>query len=161
MADYLAYPSQRYDPPEYRPAPPFDNPAWFHNTPNITGFENPDELQNYSLGGLDDLAQENPDCWAALMRAYWNPDESTGWMSYGFAASRIDVALQVPPEYLRRYQEHTGKPCFGEALTASVDQVANLQSYICGALDYPLYFAVDHTLALMRRRAGRSLLPVG
>lgn len=148
MADYLEYPCQTYDPPEYRPAPPFDNPEWFHNTPNIVNFENDEELQNYSLGGLDDLAQENPDCWNALTRAYLDPVHHSGWMTYGFAAARIDVAMQVPPKYLRLFEQHIGKHCFGEALTPSVDKVAALQNEIYGMLDYPLYFAMDKTLAL-------------
>ena len=103
-ADYLAYPSRQYDPPEYRPAPPFDNPAWYHNTPNILNFDDPQEAQNYSLGGLDDLAQENPACWQALLDAYWNPETGTGWFSYGFSGSRLDAVVEIPPEYLERVE---------------------------------------------------------
>lgn len=32
-ADYLEYPSTTYSPADYKPAAPFDNPAWYHNTP--------------------------------------------------------------------------------------------------------------------------------
>lgn len=144
-ADYLEYPSRQYDPPEYRPAPPFDNPEWYHNTPNILNFEDPKETRDYSLGGLDDLAQENPECWKALMDAYWKPSDEGGWFSYGFAGSRIDAVVEIPPEYLERYEKHTGKHCFGEAFTGSVGENARFQKYIWGMLDYPLYFQMNHT----------------
>lgn len=145
-ADYLAYPSRQYDPPEYRPAPPFDNPDWYHHTPNILNFNDPYEAQNYSLGGLDDLAQENPDCWKALMDAYWKPENNSGWFSYGFAGSRVDAVVEIPPKYLARYEKHTGKRSFGEAFTGSVKENASFQQYLWGMLDYPLYFQLHNCL---------------
>lgn len=143
VADYLEYPSLVYDPEEYRPAPPFDNPLWYHNNPNILDFENQEERETYSLGGLDDLAQENQDCWSALMDAYWNSIKNSGWFSYGFAGSRIDAVLEIPPRYLSLYEKHTGKPSFGEALTGSVDENASIEKNIWGMLDYPLYFQMN------------------
>lgn len=143
-ADYLTYPSQQYDPPEYRPAPPFDNPTWYHNTPNIVNFDDPFEAQNYSLGGLDDLAQENPDCWRALMDAYWDPKKKSGWFSYGFAGSRVDAVVEIPSEYLTKYEEHIGKRSFGEAFTGSVEENSSFQKYLWGMLDYPLYFQLNN-----------------
>lgn len=142
-ADYLEYPSTTYSPADYKPAAPFDNPAWYHNTPNIVNFDDPNEAQNYSLGGLDDLAQENPDCWQALMDAYWNPDTDSGWFSYGFAGSRVDAVIEIPPQYLALYEQHTGKPSFGEAFTGSVDANAAFQNYMWGMLDFPLYFQMN------------------
>lgn len=143
-ADYLEYPSQQYDPPSYRPAPPFDNPAWYHNNPNIVNFADPFEAQNYSLGGLDDLAQKNSDCWQALMEAYWSPEKNCGWFSYGFSGSRVDAVVEISPEYLSRYEQHTGKHCFGEAYTGSVSENAAFQRYLWGMLDYPLYFQLNN-----------------
>ncbi|MBU9725601.1 alpha-amylase family glycosyl hydrolase [Diplocloster modestus] len=142
-ADYLQYPSLTYDPPEYYPAPPFNNPSWYHNYPNIVDFSNPEEMQNFSLGGLDDLAQENPECFRALKEAYWNPDTQDGWFSYGFAGSRIDAVLEIPPQYLEEFQNFTCKPAFGEALTGSVDENAALAKTLWGMLDYPLYFQMN------------------
>jgi glycosidase len=143
-ADYLQYPSTVYDPPDYKPAAPFDNPSWYHNNPNIVDFTDPYEAQNYSLGGLDDLAQENPDCWQALMDAYWKPSADSGWFSYGFAGSRVDAVIEIPPEYLALYEQHTGKPSFGEAFTGSVDENSNIQNYMWGMLDFPLYFQMNN-----------------
>lgn len=129
-ADYLEYPATTYEPADYKPAPPFDNPAWYHNTPNISDFTNPEEAQNYSLGGLDDLAQENPECWAALMSAYWNQANNSGWFSYGFSGSRVDAVIEIPPQYLTLYEAHTGKHSFGEAFTGSVDENASIMNYM-------------------------------
>lgn len=157
-ADYLAYPSQQYDPPEYRPAPPFDNPSWYHNTPNIWNFADPQEAQNYSLGGLDDLAQENPACWQALLDAYWKPETGTGWFSYGFSGSRLDAVVEIPPEYLERFEKHTGKHSFGEAFTGSAEENAAFQQYIWGMLDYPLYFQLHNALCRGEDWGGVSCL---
>lgn len=143
-ADYLEYPSTTYSSPDYQPAAPFNNPSWYHNTPNIVNFDDPYEAQNYSLGGLDDLAQENPECWQALMDAYWKPSTNSGWFSYGFAGSRIDAVIQIPPQYLALYEQHTEKPSFGEAFTGSVDENAAFQDYIWGMLDFPLYFQMNN-----------------
>lgn len=143
-ADYLEYPSTTYDPPDYKPAAPFDNPSWYHNNPNIVNFDDPTEAQNYSLGGLDDLAQENPECWQALMDAYWKPETDSGWFSYGFAGSRVDAVIEIPPQYLALYEEHTGKPSFGEAFTGSVDENSVFQQYMWGVLDFPLYFQMNN-----------------
>ena len=143
-ADYLEYPATTYEPADYKPAPPFDNPAWYHNTPNISDFTNPEEAQNYSLGGLDDLAQENPECWAALMSAYWNQANNSGWFSYGFSGSRVDAVIEIPPQYLTLYEAHTGKHSFGEAFTGSVDENASIMNYMWGMLDYPLYFQLNN-----------------
>lgn len=147
-ADYLQYPSRTYDPPEYHPAPPFNNPDWYHKSPNIVDFTNPEERQNYSLGGLDDLAQENPECFRALKEAYWNPATQGGWFSYGFAGSRIDAVLEIPAKYLEEFQNYTGKPAFGEALTGSVDENAALAETLWGMLDYPLYFQMNYVFCL-------------
>lgn len=143
-ADYLEYPSTVYDPPDYRPAAPFDNPSWYHNSPNIVNFDDPEEGQNCSLGGLDDLAQENPECWQALMDAYWKPETDSGWFSYGFAGSRVDAVIEIPPQYLALYEQHTGKPCFGEAFTGSVEENSAFQQYMWGMLDFPLYFQMNN-----------------
>lgn len=143
-ADYLEYPSTTYDPNDYKPAAPFDNPSWYHNTPNIVNFDDPSEAQNYSLGGLDDLAQENPDCWAALMAAYWDQTNNSGWFSYGFSGSRVDAVIEIPPQYLALYEQHTGKNSFGEAFTGSVDENASIMNYMWGMLDYPLYFQMNN-----------------
>lgn len=143
-ADYLEYPSTTYNPPDYKPAAPFDNPSWYHNNPNIVNFDDPTEAQNYSLGGLDDLAQENPECWQALMDAYWKPETDSGWFSYGFAGSRVDAVIEIPPQYLALYEQHTGKPSFGEAFTGSVDENSVFQQYMWGVLDFPLYFQMNN-----------------
>lgn len=140
-ADYLAYPSTVYDPSTYCPAAPFNNPNWYHNNPNITDFTNENQLHNYSLGGLDDLAQENTDCWNALLSAYDN------WFSYGFDGSRMDAVMEIPGTYINSYEQHTGKSTFGEAFTGSVDTNSSYQNYQWGILDYPLYFGINETFA--------------
>jgi len=140
-ADYLDYPSTVYTPSTYAPVAPFNNPTWYHNNPNITDFNDQNQILNYSLGGLDDLAQENTDCWNALMNAF------DGWFAYGFDGSRMDAVMEVPGNYIQAYETHTGKATFGEAFTSSVDTNSAFQNYQWGILDYPLYFGINETLA--------------
>ncbi|WP_135552357.1 alpha-amylase family glycosyl hydrolase [Paenibacillus cymbidii] len=137
-ADYLAYPSTSYSPSTYKPAAPFDDPTWYHNNPNITDFNDGYQLLNYSLGGLDDLDQSNPDTWDALLDAY------DGWFDYGFDGGRIDAVLEIPTDKLQAFEGHIGKKTFGEAYTSSVDVVSGLQNYIWGMLDFPLYFGMNN-----------------
>lgn len=136
-ADYLAYPSTSYSPPTYKPEAPFDDPGWYHNNPNISDFNDPYQLLYYSLGGLDDLDQDNPDVWDALLNAY------DGWFAYGFNGSRIDAVLEIPEQYLADFEDHVGKPAFGEAYTSSVDVNSALQGSIWSMLDFPLYFQTN------------------
>lgn len=136
-ADYLNYPSTTYSPSTYKPAAPFDDPTWYHNNPNITDFNDQNQLENYSLGGLDDLKQENTDTWDALLDAY------DGWYDYGFNGARVDAVLEIPSEYLADFEQHTGKPTFGEAYTSSVDVTSGLQGDLWGMIDFPLYFQTN------------------
>lgn len=142
-ADFLDYPQTGYH-GESRPAAPFDDPSWYHDRPDIENFDDPFEAQNYSLGGLDDLAQENPECWEALKKAYRDKETGTGWLNYGFAGARLDAVVEIPKSYLSLFQSHAGKRCFGEAYTGSPKQNSDFQNYIWSVLDFPLYFQINN-----------------
>ena len=70
-------------------------------------------------------------------------ETGSGWFSYGFAGSRVDAVVEIPPKYLTLYEKHTGKPAFGEAFTGSVDENSAIQQYMWGMLDFPLYFQMN------------------
>lgn len=143
-AGFLNEKTWNYDNAYARPAPPFDNPAWYHHMPHIRDFDDETERRYGSLGGLDDLAQENPACFEALLKAYWQPELNKGWFSYGFAGARLDAVMEIPERYLSAFEQHIGKPCFGEAYTGLVSVNAPYQRAIWSVLDYPLHFRMHN-----------------
>lgn len=128
-----------------KPAPPFDEPSWYHHMPRmIEDFDNIYQRHYCCLGGLSDLAQENPACWRALLEAYRSSDGIHGWMAYGFAAARIDAVMEIPERFLAAFERHIQVPCFGEAYTGIVSENALFQKYIWSVLDFPLHFRMNN-----------------
>lgn len=144
-ANYLNESGEGFDTAYGKPAPPFDDPSWYHHMPQmIEDFGNIFQRHYCSLGGLSDLAQENPACWRALCDAYRSGDGLRGWMSYGFAAARIDAVMEVPERFLTAFERHIRVPCFGEAYTGVVSENAAFQKHIWSVLDFPLHFRMNN-----------------
>lgn len=144
-ANYLNESGSGFDLEYGKPAPPFDDPSWYHHMPKmIEDFDNIYQRHYCSLGGLSDLAQENPACWRALCEAYRSDDGLRGWISYGFAAARIDAVMEVPERFLTAFERHIQMPCFGEAYTGIVSENAAFQKHIWSVLDFPLHFRMNN-----------------
>lgn len=140
--DFLDPQATAYNPPNNAPAAPFNNPNWYHHNGNITDWNNQYQVENYDLGGLDDLDQSNPDAKAAIISAYQN------WFNtVGFDAARVDVARGMPKWFLQEFEQALGKPTFGEVFEGSVDYVADYQRYEWGVLDFPLFFTIRDVFA--------------
>jgi len=141
-ADYLAPYATSYDPPSYCPAPPFNNPDWYHHNGTITDYNDYNQLVNYDMGGLDDINQDNPDAKNALLDAYkrWIDD-------IGFDAVRVDANSSLPKWFIREFENYLGVPTFGEVFNGSVDFVSDFQNYQWGLLDFPLFFAAREVFA--------------
>ncbi|MDE2504496.1 MAG: hypothetical protein KGL18_16145, partial [Burkholderiales bacterium] len=92
-------------PPVPRPSqPPFDlddprDPvqraaAIYHWTPDLSDYNDPVQLMDYQMAGLDDLNTENPVVRSALRASY------DGWIrDVGVDAFRVDTAFYVPPAF--------------------------------------------------------------
>lgn len=144
-ANYLNESGSGFDPVYGKPAPPFDDPSWYHHMPQmIEDFDNIYQRHYCSLGGLSDLAQENPACWRALCEAYRSGDGLRGWISYGFSAARIDAVMEVPERFLTAFERYIRVPCFGEAYTGNVAENAAFQKQIWSVLDFPLHFRMNN-----------------
>lgn len=140
--DFLDPGATAYNPPSNAPAAPFNNPNWYHHNGNITDWNNQYQVENYDLGGLDDLAQENPDVKNALISAYQN------WFTtVGFDAARVDAARGIPKSFLQDLEQSLGKPTFGEIFEGNIDYVSDYQRYEWGVLDFPLFFTMRNTFA--------------
>ncbi|WP_396270721.1 alpha-amylase family glycosyl hydrolase [Ideonella sp.] len=66
----------------------------YHWTTDITNYQDPHQLLNFQMGGLDDLNTANPVVRRALRQSYAH------WIKeVGVDAYRVDTAFYVPPDY--------------------------------------------------------------
>lgn len=72
----------------------------YHWTPDITDYDDPRQLSDWQLAGLDDLDTANPEVRRALRAAYG------GWIrDVGVDAFRLDTAFYVPHADLRDFMQ--------------------------------------------------------
>lgn len=140
--DYLADWSDHYDPPDYRPAPPFDNADWYHHHRTIWDWENQLQLENWNLFGLDDLAQEIPEVGEELKQVYLYWINQTGCDGF-----RLDTGKHVPKWYWGEFTAATGIPSFGEVWHGSPSYIADYQNYMWSVLDFPMYYTIQSVFA--------------
>ncbi|WP_118180529.1 alpha-amylase family glycosyl hydrolase [Paraburkholderia phosphatilytica] len=87
--------------------------AIYHWTPDISDFNDENQLLNYQLYGLDDLNTENPTVRSALRKSYGY------WIStVGVDAFRIDTAFYVPQAFFSDFMYST------DATAPGIEQVA-------------------------------------
>lgn len=140
--DYLAPFATAYDPPDFRPAPPFNNPDWYHHNGTIDDWNDQWEVENGDLAGLDDLAQEVAAVEAELKKVYQQ------WFTQtGSDAARVDAARSMPKWFLQSIEQAIGLPTFGEIFHGDPAYVADYQNYEWGVLDFPLFFAMRDVIA--------------
>lgn len=142
MGDFLNAGATSYTAGQPQPNSPWNNPAWFHHNGDITDWNNQYQVENYDLGGLDDIDQSNPDAKAAVINAYKN------WFTLtGADAARVDVARGMPKPFLQEFEQALNVPTFGEVFEGSVDYVSDYQKYEWGVLDFPLFFTMRDVFA--------------
>lgn len=140
--DYLAPFATSYDPPDNSPAPPFNNPDWYHHNGTIDDWNDQLEVETGDLAGLDDLAQEVPEVESELHNVYQY------WFAQtGADAARVDAARNMPKWFLQSIEQAIGLPTFGEIFHGDPAYVADYQNYEWGVLDFPLFFAMRDVLA--------------
>jgi len=121
-------------------------PNDFHHAGRIEDWNDPWQLENGALIGLDDLAQETPYVRGEL----WNYLVKTNNM--GFDGYRWDAAKHVPRWYWKNHVVNNvrrwGKYSFGEVY---VSDLGVLKSYIATGMavtDYALYFRIRDAFQL-------------
>lgn len=141
-ADYFAGNKSTYDSPDYQPAAPFNNPDWYHHYGDITNWNDENQVQNYDLGGLDDLNQDHPEARQAIKDVYksWVVDTKADGV-------RIDAARSLPKKFIQEFENYLGVPSFGEIFVGDVDYVSDFSNYEWGVLDFPLFFQAREVFA--------------
>lgn len=122
---------------------------WFHHIGDIEDWNDPHQIENGSMYGLPDLAQENPEVYKYLldMSKYWIKETNVD----GF---RLDAVMHVPRKFWDKYTEDIKKfagPDFimvGEVFHGDPNRLAPYQSEGMPSLfDMPLYFTIRDTFA--------------
>lgn len=120
------------------------HPAWFHHHGGITDWDDRNQLENFDVHGLPDLAQENEEVYQYLL------SNSLKWIDRvhpdGF---RLDAVKHVPLAFWARYNDdvrrHAGADFFllGEALDGDPDVLATTlrDGHFSSLFNFPLYFA--------------------
>lgn len=140
--DYLAPFATQYNPPDFHPAAPFDNPTWYHHNGDVTDWNDQWLVENGDIGGLDDLAQEVPAVAEELNNVY------RYWFTQtGADAARVDAARSMPKWFLQSFENAIGVPTFGEIFHGDVSYVSDYQRYEWGVLDFPLFFEAREVFA--------------
>ncbi len=122
---------------------------WFHHIGDIKDWNDPYQLENGSLYGLPDLAQENPKVYKYLL------DVSKFWIKEtnvdGF---RLDAVMHIPRWFWDKYTADIKKfagPDFlmiGEVFHGDPKKVAPYQREgMTSLFDMPLYFTIRDTFA--------------
>jgi glycosidase len=139
------------------PRKPGDRAAGiYHWTPKVRDFQDAAQTLDWQMGGLDDLASENPSVRRALRRSYGD------WIvRAGVDGFRIDTALYVPNDALDDFlysRDHDAPGVLAVAAGTGRDAF-----HVFGegfAIDKPYEDVQARRIdALMRRADGSTLLP--
>jgi glycosidase len=141
-ADYLQPFATQYDSPNYQPAPPFNNPDWYHHNGDVTDWNDQWLVENGDIGGLDDINTENQDAVDEIIAVYQYWFQQTG-----ADAARVDAARSLPKSFLQQFEQAIGVQTFGEIFHGDVAYVADYQNYEWSVLDFPLFFNAREVFA--------------
>lgn len=124
--------------------------GWFHHNGNIQDWNNQWWLENGSLFGLPDFAQENPAVASFLIDTYF------GWAkTLGVDGFRLDAVKHVPKSFWVQFNQQAqarGGSSFltlGEVLSGDAGYVADYQrnAGFQSLFDFPLYYTFDNVFA--------------
>ena len=130
--------------------------AIYHWTPRVADFQNPSQLLNGQMSGLDDINSENPVVRAALRQSYGD------WIrKAGVDGFRVDTALYVPNAALEDFLYATDANAPGVMAVAKATGRDSFHVFGEGfAIDRPYDDAQARRIdALMRRPDGSVLMP--
>ena len=129
-----------------------DDPSkkdWFHHIGDIKDWSDPYQIENGSMYGLPDLAQENPQVYKYLTDVckYWI-DET------GIDGFRLDAVMHVPQSFWNKFsadmKAHAGEDFYmvGEVFNGDPNKVGAYQNDgMPGLFDMPLYFTTKEVFA--------------
>ncbi|MCD4782341.1 MAG: cyclomaltodextrinase C-terminal domain-containing protein [Candidatus Eremiobacteraeota bacterium] len=122
---------------------------WFHHIGDIEDWNDPHQIENGSMYGLPDLAQENPEVYDYLI------DTCKSWIDdSGVDGFRLDAVMHVNRSFWDKFskdiKEHAGPDFYmvGEVFHGDPKKVGAYQSDgMPGMFDMPLYFTSKEVFA--------------
>ena len=123
--------------------------SWFHNEGGIDDWNDPRRVERGDLGGLPDLAQENPETYKYLL------DNTLWWLKETNADGiRLDAVKHIGKEFWSKFipevKEKSGKDdlyVMGEVFHGDPTVVADYQrNGVDNVFDLPLYYTIQETL---------------
>ncbi|MCE1248224.1 MAG: hypothetical protein LWY06_16410 [Firmicutes bacterium] len=122
---------------------------WFHKIGDIQNWNDPYQMENGSMYGLPDLAQENNEVYKYLV------DNCKYWIDQtGIDGFRLDAVQHVPRWFWDKFsgdiKAHAGPDFYmvGEAFTGDANKIASYQNDgMPGLFDMPLYFTTKEVFA--------------
>ncbi len=146
----------------------YDNPMvndpahhdWFHHNGSVTNWDDEWQQQNCDIFGLPDLAQENPQVQAYLMKV------ADFWKQTGIDGFRLDAVRSVPQWFWTQFDQGMHQKygantiTLGEMFHGDPNRLAPFQrdSNMDSLEDYPLYYTMMDVFAhggSMRELAGK------
>lgn len=125
-----------------------DKYSWFHHGTDIFDWNDIYQTEYYTMYGLPDLAQENPDVYKYLL------DASKYWIKTGqLDGFRLDAAKHIPHWFWQKFTKEifSSFPDFfmiGEVFDKNPKVIAKYQDdKIPSLFDIPLYYAVCDSIA--------------
>ena len=125
---------------------------WFHQTGNITNWDDQNEVETGKLAGLPDFAQENPAVSKYLI------DMSKWWIKEtGIDGFRLDTVKHVPKSFWMEFSKEIKKdyPDFylmGEVWSGDANYLNSYQNVgLDGLVDFPLYFSISDVFARSKK----------
>lgn len=133
--------------------------GWFHNEGGIDDWNDPREVERGDLGGLPDLAQDNPETYQYLL------DNTLWWIKEtGVDGIRLDAVKHIGKDFWRKFvpevKEKSGKDdlfVMGEVYHGDPNVVSDYQrNGVDFLFDLPLYYTVRDTFG-----QGQSFRKIG
>lgn len=152
VGDYMLGTQAYYDIPSLQPAPPFNNPSWYHHNGDIDWSQvdgvytqaAQDYIENHDLAGLDDIDFDVPAAKQAMF------DSIKGWFDYtGADGARVDAAKLIKPTDVGALEDYIGVNTFGENFDGNAEFVSRWigTNKEWGMLDFPLFFSILNSFA--------------
>lgn len=118
----------------------FNKAEHYHDTCQITDWNNQDMVENCRLSDLPDLKQENS----------YVADKLKSWVKnivteYNFDGIRIDTIPEVPKWFWKEFAASANTFQLGEVFNGNVDYVSDYQNYVDSVFNYPLYYAIENS----------------
>lgn len=125
-----------------------DKYDWFHHNGDVKDWDNDWQLENCSIFGLPDLAQEKPEVARYLI------DAAKFWVDTGVDGFRLDAVRSVPLSFWKQFDQeihqYAGKDflLIGEYFHGDPTRYKSFKGSDMDALvDYPLYYTIEETFA--------------